>query len=71
MLSICAPGTAAAVRLLRRLETSVARAAIFASGITAGGAGAAGSGVVAGFCSAATPLIEGNEQTPTTTKIDK
>jgi hypothetical protein len=53
------------------LETSVARAAIFASGITAGGAGAAGSGVVAGFCSAATPLIEGNEQTPTTTKIDK
>jgi hypothetical protein len=44
MFSICAPDTAAAVKLLTRLDTSVARVAMSARGIVAGGAGGSGSG---------------------------
>jgi len=69
MLSICAFG-AVAVKLPSRLETSVARVAISASGIVAGaGGGLGGSGGFedsAFFCSAASTKIAGRK--PVTSK---
>ena len=65
MFSICALGTALAVRLPSKLDTSVARVAISASGIVTGGGGAAGLGVSAVFVSAAMAVTGGREQTAT------
>jgi len=70
IFSICALGAALTVRLPSKLDTSVARVAISASGIATGGAGGGGSdsaalGGVGGFCSAAIPATDEREQNTT------